>query len=254
MHVCVIHINPHSSVETTERTVFVEITKTRTIQKSDFWFVRVNFATDETMGCKPDAEKQKDPCFFVFFVKTEAHIFFKVDGQKLKGKDGIKDSCCCCCCCSLHLPPPAHHKALNPSLDCHCSDPPTLYVANTQLSERWTPDRWSTHRQRLLHHRRTDKHWKRVFFSSSSQASFSPQHANSISPPLTASSPVFRVKQVINNTAAASPSSACWRGCDLHKLYCGCGGRAQGRARSLQTNTVTTSLQLSPTPTCSSSS
>lgn len=102
--------------------------------------------------------------FFVFFVKTEAHIFFKVDGQKLKGKDGIKDSCCCCCCCSLHLPPPAHHKALNPSLDCHCSDPPTLYVANTQLSERWTPDRWSTHRQRLLHHRRTDKHWKRVFF------------------------------------------------------------------------------------------
>lgn len=59
----------------------------------------------------------------------------------------------------------------------------------------------------------------------------------------------FRVKQVINYTAA-SPTSACWGGYNPEKLYYGCWGARMGRARSLQTNTVTTSLQLSPTPTC----
>ena len=255
--VCCMHVSFKSilitNVEETEHTVSEE-NQSRSAwwlkpQQHEEWLliVRVNFATDKTMGWNPDAEKWwKQP-------HLQPTFLFKVDGQKLKGGDGIKDSCCYCCC-SLHLPPLPIIK-----LDCHWSDPPTLYVAKTQLSVSWMPDRWSAHRHVLLHHQRTDKHWTPVgfflVFFPPSQASFTPQHANSISPPPTTSSPVFRVKQVINNTPAAPPSPQPVEGATIYTNYImDGGGSAQGRARSLQTNTVTTSLQLSPAPTCSSPS
>ena len=229
--VCCMHVSFKSilitNVEETEHTVSEE-NQSRSAwwlkpQQHEEWLliVRVNFATDKTMGWNPDAEKWwKQP-------HLQPTFLFKVDGQKLKGGDGIKDSCCYCCC-SLHLPPLPIIK-----LDCHWSDPPTLYVAKTQLSVSWMPDRWSAHRHVLLHHQRTDKHWTPVGFF---LVFFPPLsgllHSTACKLHLPSTNHIFTCipsqtgdKQ---HTSSNPQSSACWRGYDLHKLHYGWGWERAG--------------------------